>query len=104
MRPVWGAGNVKIIIRQESTPKLEVHETIQEVLRPRELDLDFLERRQNAGPSSDVAENPKSPVEVSPESVDRFKVIVLGAPAVGKTSIIQIQAVSVLAVINKSVP
>ncbi|KAF5284268.1 hypothetical protein FQR65_LT00269 [Abscondita terminalis] len=55
----------------------------------RQLDLDFLERRQNAGPASEVAENAKSPVEISPDSVDRVKVIVLGAPAVGKTSIIQ---------------
>lgn len=53
------------------------------------MDLDFLERRQNAGPPSDVPENPKSPVEISPDSVDRVKVIVLGATAVGKTSIIQ---------------
>ncbi|XP_017785119.1 PREDICTED: ras-like protein family member 10B [Nicrophorus vespilloides] len=31
----------------------------------------------------------ESPIEISPESVDRVKVILLGAPAVGKTSIIQ---------------
>lgn len=55
------------------------------------MDLDFLERRQNAGPASEVTENPKSPVEVSPESVDRVKVIVLGAAGVGKTSIIQVK-------------
>ncbi|XP_044261484.1 ras-like protein family member 10B, partial [Tribolium madens] len=53
-----------------------------------ELDLDFLERRQN-DPNNENQEAPRSPIEISPESVDRVKVILLGAPAVGKTSIIQ---------------
>nr|XP_022907058.1 ras-like protein family member 10B [Onthophagus taurus] len=61
-----------------------------------ELDLDFFERRQQNAPttkSSSTAtenqENPQSPIEISPESVDRIKVILLGAPMVGKSSIIQ---------------
>lgn len=53
-----------------------------------ELDLDFLEKRQHAN-GKDVEQGPKSPIEISPESIDRVKVILLGAPAVGKTSIIQ---------------
>ncbi|EFA05040.2 hypothetical protein TcasGA2_TC015129 [Tribolium castaneum] len=53
-----------------------------------QLDLDFLERRQN-DPNNENQEAPRSPIEISPESVDRVKVILLGAPAVGKTSIIQ---------------
>ncbi|CAG9861685.1 unnamed protein product [Phyllotreta striolata] len=62
---------------------------------PIELDLDFLERRQHAtSGASGCQENgqeqeQRSPIEISPESVDRIKVILLGAPAVGKTSIIQ---------------
>lgn len=59
-----------------------------------ELDLDFLERRQNAGSTSNnggEGASQQSPIEVSPESVDRVKVILLGAPAVGKTSIIQVK-------------
>ncbi|KAF7278689.1 hypothetical protein GWI33_008067, partial [Rhynchophorus ferrugineus] len=55
------------------------------------LDLDFLERRhphQNAT-STDVKEEACSPVEASPEYMDLIKIILLGAPAVGKTSIIQ---------------
>ncbi|KAG5869921.1 hypothetical protein JTB14_035636 [Gonioctena quinquepunctata] len=57
------------------------------------LDLDFLERRQHAtsgtsGQESSQGEQ-RSPIEISPDSVDRIKVILLGAPAVGKTSIIQ---------------
>lgn len=56
-----------------------------------ELDLDFLEKRQNAVPNAQtIGQSLKSPIEVSPESVDRVKVIILGAPAVGKTSIIQV--------------
>uniref|UniRef100_A0A6P7FA48 Ras-like protein family member 10B n=1 Tax=Diabrotica virgifera virgifera TaxID=50390 RepID=A0A6P7FA48_DIAVI len=64
--------------------------------RLEELDLDFLERRQNAtsgtsasGQESSQEQDQRSPIEISPESVDRIKVILLGAPAVGKTSIIQ---------------
>lgn len=56
-----------------------------------ELDLDFLERRQN-DPNNENQEAPRSPIEISPESVDRVKVILLGAPAVGKTSIIQVNS------------
>lgn len=61
------------------------------------MDLDFLERRQNATATgnativTDNAECSQSPIEISPESVDRVKVILLGAPAVGKTSIIQVR-------------
>lgn len=57
-----------------------------------ELDLDFLERRQNASSTIDKQEQEQSqtPIEISPESIDRVKVILLGAPAVGKTSIIQV--------------
>ncbi|KAK9872852.1 hypothetical protein WA026_019641, partial [Henosepilachna vigintioctopunctata] len=53
-----------------------------------ELDLDFLEKHQHASGSNDVG-SPRSPIEISPESIDRIKVVLLGAPAVGKTSIIQ---------------
>lgn len=61
-----------------------------------ELDLDFLEKRQNAVPNTQtIGQSLKSPIEVSPESVDRVKVIILGAPAVGKTSIIQVPFLSV---------
>ncbi|XP_069691378.1 uncharacterized protein [Periplaneta americana] len=51
-----------------------------------ELDLDYLERR------GDHARTPRCPppeAEASPDSMDLVKVILLGAPAVGKTSIIQ---------------
>ncbi|XP_060533821.1 ras-like protein family member 10B [Cylas formicarius] len=56
-----------------------------------ELDLDFLERRQNQqqNASTDSHDDSRTPIEISPESMDRIKVILLGAPAVGKTSIIQ---------------
>lgn len=53
-----------------------------------ELDLDFLEKKYNAGPNSDIG-SPRSPIEISPDSIDRIKVVLLGASAVGKTSIIQ---------------
>lgn len=64
-----------------------------------ELDLDFLEKRHHANgeasekrPGNDALrpQDPlQSPLEFSPESVDRVKVIFLGPPAVGKTSIVQ---------------
>ncbi|XP_068623810.1 ras-like protein family member 10B [Battus philenor] len=49
-----------------------------------ELDLDYLER---GGGTLTVAGAPS--VEPSPDSLDLVKVVLLGAPAVGKTSIIQ---------------
>ncbi|XP_041972181.1 ras-like protein family member 10B [Aricia agestis] len=49
-----------------------------------ELDLDYLER---GGASSLTVGAPS--VEPSPDSLDLIKVVLLGAPAVGKTSIIQ---------------
>lgn len=55
-----------------------------------ELDLDFLERRQHESANNENQDVARSPIEISPESVDRVKVILLGAPAVGKTSIIQV--------------
>lgn len=50
-----------------------------------------MERRQHATSAQESGgqEEQRSPIEISPESVDRIKVILLGAPAVGKTSIIQ---------------
>ncbi|XP_039297350.1 ras-like protein family member 10B [Nilaparvata lugens] len=48
-----------------------------------ELDLDYLERRENR------PARPLSIVETSPDSIDLVKVILLGAPRVGKTSLIQ---------------
>ncbi|XP_018329171.1 ras-like protein family member 10B [Agrilus planipennis] len=56
-----------------------------------ELDLDYLERRQNATVISHTSQpaQQKGSIENSPESVDRIKLIVLGASGVGKTSIIQ---------------
>lgn len=54
-----------------------------------ELDLDFLEKKHHAGPNSDIG-TPRSPIEISPDSVDRIKVVLLGASAVGKSSIIQV--------------
>lgn len=57
-----------------------------------------MERRQNATSTTAIttenAENQQSPIEISPESVDRVKVILLGAPAVGKTSILQVSSSS----------
>ncbi|XP_049825103.1 ras-like protein family member 10B [Aethina tumida] len=58
-------------------------------VRSGELDLDFLERRTQNAEAQQQNETNRSPIEISPESVDRVKVILLGAPAVGKTSIIQ---------------
>ncbi|XP_049942729.1 ras-like protein family member 10B [Schistocerca serialis cubense] len=50
------------------------------------LDLDYLERRSSA----DAGRHQASPdVEQSPDSVDLVKVVLLGASAVGKTSIVQ---------------
>lgn len=58
-----------------------------------ELDLDFLERRhhQQNATTTDVKGETCSPVETSPEYMDLIKIILLGAPAVGKTSIIQVK-------------
>lgn len=58
-----------------------------------ELDLDFLERRhhQQNATTNDVKGETCSPVETSPEYMDLIKIILLGAPAVGKTSIIQVK-------------
>lgn len=70
-----------------------------------ELDLDFLERRQNAGSTSNgggEGASQQGPIEISPESVDRVKVILLGAPAVGKTSIIQVSRVLVVEMVQWS--
>ncbi|XP_044739799.1 ras-like protein family member 10B [Chrysoperla carnea] len=69
------------------------------------LDLDYLERRElgrtagvtDGGVLGYAEQNSKSgltnqigtPVEPSPDSLDLVKVILLGAPAVGKTSIVQ---------------
>ncbi|GBP77178.1 hypothetical protein EVAR_49386_1 [Eumeta japonica] len=49
-----------------------------------ELDLDYLERG-GGGPLATSAPS----VEPSPDSLDLIKVVLLGAPAVGKTSIVQ---------------
>lgn len=70
------------------------------------LDLDYLERRElgrtagvtDGGVLGYAEQNSKSgltnqigtPVEPSPDSLDLVKVILLGAPAVGKTSIVQV--------------
>jgi len=52
-----------------------------------------LERRQNESEKAptETQENPQNQIEISPESVDRVKVILLGASAVGKTSIVQVK-------------
>ncbi|CAG4932167.1 unnamed protein product [Colias eurytheme] len=50
-----------------------------------ELDLDYLER----GGGGTLAVSGAPSVEPSPDSLDLVKVVLLGAPAVGKTSIIQ---------------
>ncbi|KAJ9585036.1 hypothetical protein L9F63_020610, partial [Diploptera punctata] len=55
-------------------------------LRKIKLDLDYLERR---GEHARGARGPPPEAEASPDSMDLVKVILLGAPAVGKTSIIQ---------------
>lgn len=52
-----------------------------------ELDLDYLERR---GEHAQEVRGPPPETEASPDSMDLVKVILLGAPAVGKTSIIQV--------------
>jgi hypothetical protein len=52
-----------------------------------ELDLDYLERRREHARD---ARGPPPETEASPDSMDLVKVILLGAPAVGKTSIIQV--------------
>jgi hypothetical protein len=54
---------------------------------PVELDLDYLERR---GEHAREPRGPPPETETSPDSMDLVKVILLGAPAVGKTSIIQV--------------
>ncbi|ERL95815.1 hypothetical protein D910_00364, partial [Dendroctonus ponderosae] len=62
------------------------------IIRIPELDLDYLERRQHQQPNAttgDVRQEACSPVETSPEYMDLIKIILLGAPSVGKTSIIQ---------------
>ncbi|PSN39976.1 hypothetical protein C0J52_20373 [Blattella germanica] len=51
-----------------------------------QLDLDYLERR---GDHARAPRGPPPEAEASPDSMDLVKVILLGAPAVGKTSIIQ---------------
>ncbi|CAG9791291.1 unnamed protein product [Diatraea saccharalis] len=51
-----------------------------------ELDLDYLER--GGGGTLTVGGAPS--VEPSPDSLELIKVVLLGAPAVGKTSIIQV--------------
>lgn len=51
-----------------------------------ELDLDYLERRAGTRPDRSALSLP----ETSPDSMDLVKVILLGAPGVGKTSIIQV--------------
>ncbi|KDR12000.1 Ras-like protein family member 10B, partial [Zootermopsis nevadensis] len=51
-----------------------------------ELDLDYLERR---GEHAREPRGPPPETEASPDSMDLVKVILLGAPAVGKTSIVQ---------------
>ncbi|XP_067015624.1 ras-like protein family member 10B [Anabrus simplex] len=51
-----------------------------------ELDLDYFERR---GEYARLPRRPSPETEASPDSMDLVKVILLGAPAVGKTSIIQ---------------
>jgi hypothetical protein len=62
-----------------------------------DLDLDYLERRR------EHAREPRGPppeTEASPDSMDLVKVILLGAPAVGKTSIIQVGYVSRVLLLN----
>lgn len=51
-----------------------------------ELDLDYLER----GGVGNMTVGGAPSVEPSPDSLDLIKVVLLGAPAVGKTSIIQV--------------
>lgn len=51
-----------------------------------ELDLDYLER----GGVGNLTVSGAPSVEPSPDSLDLIKVVLLGAPAVGKTSIIQV--------------
>ncbi|CAH2093609.1 unnamed protein product [Euphydryas editha] len=51
-----------------------------------ELDLDYLER----GGVGNMTVSGAPSVEPSPDSLDLVKVVFLGAPAVGKTSIIQV--------------
>ncbi|XP_048521701.1 ras-like protein family member 10B [Dendroctonus ponderosae] len=75
----------------------DIPEETQPVITPNskrhlELDLDYLERRQHQQPNAttgDVRQEACSPVETSPEYMDLIKIILLGAPSVGKTSIIQ---------------
>ena len=55
-----------------------------------ELDLDYLERR---GEHAREPRGPPPETEASPDSMDLVKVILLGAPAVGKTSIIQVSCI-----------
>lgn len=70
------------------------------------LDLDYLEKRElgrtTSGAVADgsiygTATDPTqkndigTPLEPSPDSLDLVKVILLGAPAVGKTSIVQVR-------------
>lgn len=52
-----------------------------------ELDLDYLER----GGCGSLAVGGAPSIEPSPDSLDLVKVVLLGAPAVGKTSIIQVR-------------
>ncbi|CAG9126207.1 unnamed protein product [Plutella xylostella] len=56
-----------------------------------ELDLDYLERGGGA-----LAASGAPSLEPSPDSLDLVKVVLLGAPAVGKTSIIQVGVVFVI--------
>lgn len=53
-----------------------------------ELNLDFLENGIKEGHCSNCS--PESPLLNSPDSPELLKVVLLGAPGVGKTSIIQV--------------
>jgi hypothetical protein len=56
-----------------------------------DLDLDYLERR---GEHAREPRGPPPETDASPDSMDLVKVILLGAPAVGKTSIIQVSYIT----------
>ncbi|XP_065172044.1 ras-like protein family member 10B isoform X2 [Atheta coriaria] len=96
LRDYWTKSSSPI---QSSSSFCSNHSAVSENCDRQELDLDFLEKRHHANgeasekrPGNDALrpQDPlQSPLEFSPESVDRVKVIFLGPPAVGKTSIVQ---------------
>lgn len=64
-----------------------------------ELDLDYLER----GGGGTLTTGGAPSVEPSPESLDLVKVVLLGAPAVGKTSIIQVYTLLIVFLISRKI-